>query len=150
MSVWSNIAYVIAGLLLWETPFISMSMIALGITSALAHAKGGWYWKLDWASMWLVFSAIALHPFGLSYLAVIFALIGYKYGVDNYIAFSFVWALSVLSAHLSGVPVLFPVTIFAVALVSQLYAESEYGTKTYEIYHSIWHVLTAIAIYLLV
>jgi hypothetical protein len=150
MSVWSNIAYVIAGLLLWETPFISMSMIALGITSALAHAKGGWYWKLDWSAMFGTFGAIALHPFGLSYLAVIFALIGYKYGVDNYIAFSFVWALSVLSAHLSGVPVLFPITIFAVALVSQLYAESEYGTTTYEIYHSIWHVLTAIAIYLLV
>jgi hypothetical protein len=150
MSVWSNIAYVIAGLLLWETPFIAMSMIALGITSALAHAKGGWYWKLDWASMWLVFSAIALHPFGLSYLAVIFALIGYKYGVDNYIAFSFVWALSVLSAHLSGVDVLLPVVIFAITLIRQRYAERNFNTTTYEIYHSIWHVLTAIAIYLLV
>jgi hypothetical protein len=150
MSVWSNIAYVIAGLLLWETPFISMSMIALGITSALAHAKGGWYWKLDWSAMFGTFGAIALHPFGLSYLAVIFALIGYKYGVDNYIAFSFVWALSVLSAHLSGVDVLLPVVIFAITLIRQRYAERNFNTTTYEIYHSIWHVLTAIAIYLLV
>jgi hypothetical protein len=150
MSVWSNIAYVIAGLLLWETPFIAMSMIALGITSALAHAKGGWYWKLDWSAMFGTFGAIALHPFGLSYLAVIFALIGYKYGVDNYIAFSFVWALSVLFAHLSGVDVLLPVVIFAITLIRQRYAERNFNTTTYEIYHSIWHVLTAIAIYLLV
>lgn len=150
MSVWSNIVYVIAGILLWETPFIALSMIVLGITSALAHLKGGWYWKLDWASMWLVFSAIALHPVGLSPLAVIFALIGYKYGLDNYIAFSFVWAWAVLSAHLSGVPVLLPIGIFSVALGFQLYAEANWGTKTYEICHSVWHILTAIAIYLLV
>ena len=151
MSVWSNIAYVIAGLLLWDNPVICISMIALGASSAMAHWKGGFWWRMDWATMYLSFGAICLHNFGIPpLLSVNLGALGGTFGYDNYYLFGTLFAVTILSAYLIGISVIIPLALFALALAFQRYAESHMGTKTYEIYHSLWHVLTATSMYLLV
>jgi hypothetical protein len=150
----SNISYLIGGLYLLVnfTPVPGIAMILLAIGSYLAHVHGGKWWAWDWAMMYGCFSAIALHNLGLSPLLFIpFAYLGYKYGVDEYLAFAILFVVSVVSAYLAGVAIWLPLGLFAVAFAFQRYAEAsgDHNSSRYQLFHSLWHVVTMPAIVLL-
>ena len=149
-AAWSNSAYLIAGLALYQVPAIAIFTALLGVFSFMAHHRGVKWWAADWAGMYLVFSAIALHHCGISpWLAIIPAGIGFRYGVGNYIAFGIVWVLAMASAQYAGISIIIPAIIFAAALACQINA-GRHGSARYNILHSAWHILAAIAIYLIV
>lgn len=150
---WSNVAYVIGAACLYQTPALALAMIFLGFTSFMAHWKGGNWWAWDWSGMWLVFSAVTLHNFGLSpLLSIPIGYLGYKYGVDEYMTFGGLFVVTVVSAFLAGVAILLPLGLFAVAFAFQRYAEAagNHNSTRYQIFHSIWHLITAVAIVLLI
>lgn len=152
---WSNISYVIGGLYLLMnfSPVPGAALILLGIGSFLGHVRGGKWWVADWVGMYLTFTAIIIHNLELSWLWLIpVALLSYKWGTDNYILFAMFFIVSVISAYFAKLAIILPVMLFCVALVCQRYAEasSNHNSKRYQIFHSIWHVITLIAILLLI
>ena len=152
---WSNIAYLLGGIYLLLNfslvPGIAMILLALG--SYVAHVRGGKWWVADWVGMYLTFSAVAIHNLELSWLWLItVAGIAYKWGTENYFLFAgFVFA-GILSAYLAGVAIWLPLVLFGVGLACQRYAEAagNHNSTRYQIFHSIWHFITAVAIVLLI
>lgn len=149
-DAWSNLAYFVAGLALYQTPAIAVFMALLAAASFMGHHRGGAWWAADWAAMYLVFSAIALSHCGMSpWLALIPAALGYKYGVERYAAFGVLWILSMASAQYAGIQIAVPALIFAAGLACQLSAGSHGPGPRYQILHSTWHFATAAGIYLI-
>lgn len=152
---WSNIAYLLGGfyLLLNFSPVPGIALILLALGSYLAHVHGGKWWTADWVGMYLTFSAVAIHNFGLSWLWLIpVAGVAYKWGTENYFLFAgFVFA-GILSAFLAGVAIWLPLILFAVGFACQRYAEAaeDHNSLRYQIFHSLWHPITMVAIVLLV
>jgi len=149
---WSNIAYVIGAGFLYQTPALTLAMLFLGFTSFMAHWKGGTWWAWDWAGMFGVFSAIALHNFGLSpFFAIPIAYLGYKYAVEEYMVFAGVFVVSVVSAVLAGVAIWLSLALFVGAFGFQRYAEAagDHNGVRYQIFHSLWHTVTTLAIVLM-
>lgn len=152
---WSNIAYVIGGLYLLMnfSPVPGVALMLLAIGSFIAHLKGGKWWVADWVGMYLTFGAIITHNLELSWLWLVpVAGIAYKWGTDNYPLFAALWTASVVASYLAGVAITIPLILFGVGLICQRAAEAsdDHESETYQILHSIWHVLTMVAIILLV
>jgi hypothetical protein len=149
---WSNIAYIIAGFALAvQGAYVpAFGLIFLGITSYVAHVKGGDWWFYDWAGMYLAMVGIFLynigHPlyFWLVGLPIVLATLRYRF--DSYTLTGAMWCAVVASAYLTGISVTIPVIIFAIALALRQLGE----VRNYQFNHSAWHVLTAIGFYLLV
>jgi hypothetical protein len=149
---WSNIVYVIGGIFLYQNPALALSMLFLGFTSFMGHWKGGNWWTWDWAGMFNVFSAITLHNFGLSpLLSIPITYLGYKYGVEEYMAFTGLFVVSIISAYLADVAIWLPLGLFAIAFACQRYAEAarDHNDVRFQIFHSLWHLITMPAIVLL-
>jgi hypothetical protein len=153
LHIWSNLAYLIAGFFMGSW-WLLLSMAFMAFTSFMGHWKGGQWWIWDWAGMYVVFSSVILFHIGVAYLIpLIIPLITYitlKWLDDSlYILVGVLWLASVFVSFLYGVSVLPAIIVFAIALlVRQLAPEME--GKYYDICHSIWHVLTATGIFLLV
>ena len=148
----SNIAYIIAGfaLAVGGAYVPAFGLIFLGITSYIAHVKGGDWWYSDWAGMYLAMTAIFLHNVGhpLYFWAVIAPILisTLYYKFDSYTLTGALWCAVVASAYLMGLSITIPVIIFALALGLRQLGE----VRNYQFNHSAWHVLTAYGFYLLV
>jgi hypothetical protein len=148
----SNIAYIIAGfaLAVGGAYVPAFGLIFLGITSYIAHVKGGDWWYSDWAGMYLAMTAIILHNIGhplyfwLVALPIVYLTL--RYAFVSYALVGVMWCAVVTSAYLTGILVTIPVIIFALALGLRQLGE----VRNYQFNHSAWHVLTAIGFYLLV
>jgi len=148
---WSNIAYIIAGVALavGGAYVPAVGLCFLGITSYIAHVRGGDWWYYDWAGMYVAMVAIILynigHPvyFWLVALPIIVATIRYRF--DSLALTGALWCAAVASAYIIGIAVVVPVIIFAIALAIRQIGQ----VRNYQFNHSMWHLLTAIGFYLL-
>jgi uncharacterized membrane protein YuzA (DUF378 family) len=151
--IWTNIAYVIAGLAAWQID-ITFAFILLGFTSFMGHWKGGKWWIADWAGMYTAFIAIILHNFELIgpifVLAPIIFYITFKYLDDTYyFLVGVLWFISIFVAVLIGINAIPSIIMFALALLIRQQAP-EMEDKYYNLCHGTWHMLTAIGMLLLV
>ena len=147
----SNIAYIIAGfaLAVSQAYVPAFGLIFLGITSYIAHVKGGDWWYSDWAGMYLAMTAIFLHNIGhpLYFWAVALPIVylTLRYAFVSYALVGVMWCAVVASAYLAGLSVAIPVVLFALALGLRQLGE----VRHYQFNHSAWHLLTAYGFYLL-
>jgi len=147
----SNIAYIIAGfaLAVGGAYVPAFGLMFLGITSYIAHVKGGQWWYYDWAGMYIAMVAIILynigHPF--YFWAVIAPIIvaTVRYRFDSLTLTGALWCAVVASAYIIGIAVVVPVIIFALAIAIRQWGHDDH----YQITHSIWHILAATGFYLL-
>jgi hypothetical protein len=152
---WSNFAYLLGGfyLLMEFAPVPGIALILLAIGSYLAHVHGGKWWIADWAAMYLTFSAVTIHNLELSWLWLIpVAGVAYKWGTENYVLFATFFLASVISAHVAGLAIIPSLLLFGAGFACQRYAEAaqDHNSKRYQLLHPTWHILTMIAIVLLV
>lgn len=148
----SNIAYIIAGfaLAVGQAYAPAFGLIFLGISSYIAHVKGGMWWYTDWAGMYIAMTAIILHNIGhpllfwLVALPILFATLRYLF--DSFALTGALWSVLTLTAHLTGISITFPVILFCIALALRQLGQ----VRNYQFNHSAWHVLTAIGFFLLV
>lgn len=151
--IWTNIAYVLAGLAAWQID-ITFAFILLGMTSFMGHWKGEEWWLADWAGMYIAFGAIILHNLGwvgpIFILSPIILYSTLKYLREaQYFLIGILWLIATFTAFLAGVPVLPSIIIFGLALwIRQQAPEME--DKNYNLCHGTWHVLTAIGMLLLI
>ena len=149
---WSNIAYLIAGFpLAVQGAYVpAFGLIFLGITSYVAHVRGGWWWLSDWAGMYLAMAGIFLynigHPLYFWLVALPIVYLTLRYAFVSYALVGVMWCAVVASAYLTGISVTIPVIIFALALGLRQLGE----VRHYQFNHSAWHFLTAYGFYLLV
>ena len=149
---WSNIAYLIAGfpLAVHGAYVPAFGLIFLGITSYVAHVRGGWWWLSDWAGMYLAMAGIFLynigHPLYFWLVALPIVYLTLRYAFVSYALVGVMWCAVVTSAYLTGISITIPVIIFALALGLRQLGE----VRHYQFNHSAWHVLTAYGFYLLV
>jgi hypothetical protein len=166
LHIISNLAYISAGVWLWNTDiFLSLSTILLGLVSWVAHAKGGNYWKGDWIAMYLCFTALLLHNQGeylyISTLSVALLALGlnsfftFRDFYVGYIYIGVLFTLSYVSYFLTGGDVLQGIMggiSFAIGLGIRQYGhtrEEELTDKLTNAAHSLWHVFTAAGIVLI-
>jgi hypothetical protein len=145
LHIWSNLAYLIAGLFMGSTVMM-IGMFALAFTSFMGHWKGGKWWIADWVGMYLAFTSVIFVHLGIPLLWLLFAPViawaTYKYHKTSFVRIGIVGALAVLSAYLAGINVLPAIITFGVAFgIRQLTPNMD--DKYYDICHSIWHILTA-------
>jgi hypothetical protein len=147
----SNIAYIIAGfaLAVSEAYVPAFGLMFLGITSYVAHVKGGEWWFYDWAGMYVAMVAILLynigHPFYFWLVALPIVYLTLRYAFVSYVLVGAMWCAVVASAYAIGIPVVVPIIIFAIALALRQIGQ----VRNYQFNHSMWHLLTAIGFYLL-
>ncbi len=139
----SNIAYVILGVVWVQTGFVTLGIYAilLGLTSAYSHHTRDWV--PDWAMMYVMFGGMILHltgnPVELALIAIPLTYYLRPYLLDN---FALIGLLAIISFVLSANTWLVLV-IFTIGFILR-----QIGDKThFQIYHSIWHLLTAIGFY---
>jgi hypothetical protein len=148
---WSNIAYVIAGfaLAVGGAYVPAFGLMFLGITSYIAHVKGGDWWYYDWAGMYIAMVAIILynigHPFYFWLVALPIIVATVRYRFDSLTLTGALWCAVVASAYIIGIAVVVPVIIFALAIAIRQWGHDDH----YQITHSIWHILAATGFYLL-
>ena len=137
MSVWSNIAYPIAGFASGD-PMFALCMSLLGISSAYSHKTHDWIW--DWMGMYLVFAYLILHDLPVTFaLCAPIALYAVKvFDLMSYavvgVMWAIVWAMTGFDASVA--------LYFGIAIVIR-----QIGQVTeYEFLHSLWHVLSAIGL----
>jgi hypothetical protein len=147
----SNIAYIIAGfaLAVGGVYVPAFGLIFLGVTSYVAHVRGGDWWYSDWAGMYLAMTAIILynigHPFYFWLVALPIVYLTLRYAFVSYVLVGAMWCAVVASAYAIGIAVVVPIIIFALALAIRQWGHDDH----YQITHSIWHILTATGFYLL-
>jgi hypothetical protein len=144
-DTWSNIAYVILGVMWLIEGHITLSIYAiiLGLTSGYSHHTRDWL--PDWAGMYLLFSGLILNLLGLPMiLALIPAILTYvvpKHLLDNFAVIGTMFAFILLLTP----NWIIVSSIFAVAFAFRQYGE--YNRKYHQAFHSIWHLITAIGFY---
>lgn len=138
MSVWSNIAYVIAGFLSADPVFI-IAMSLLGLGSAYSHKTNDWIY--DWMGMYVAFGSIILKP--LPFVFALYApVISYLTYVLNFYSYVFLGVLWASGWALTGFDSFIGVW-FGVALMIRQIGQ----VKHYEILHSVWHLMSAYGLY---
>ena len=151
--IWTNVAYLIAGLIAWQID-ITFAFIVLALSSFMGHWKGGKWWIADWAGMYVSFSAILLHNIGWGWaifpLVPISFYITFKYLDDSlYFLIGTLWIVATFTAFIVGVPILPSVIIFGLALLIRQQAP-KMEDKYYNLCHGVWHVMTATGMLLLI
>jgi hypothetical protein len=147
----SNIAYIIAGVALavGGAYVPAFGLIFLGVTSYVAHVKGGKWWYADWAGMYVAMVAIILynigHPFYFWLVGLPIVYLTLRYAFVSYVLVGAMWCAVVASAYIIGIPVVVPIIIFAIALALRQIGQ----VRNYQFNHSMWHLLTAIGFFLL-
>jgi hypothetical protein len=147
----SNIAYIIAGfaLAVGGAYVPAFGLMFLGITSYIAHVKGGQWWYYDWAGMYIAMVAIILynigHPFYFWLVALPIIVATVRYRFDSLTLTGALWCAVVASAYIIGIAVVVPVIIFALAIAIRQFGHDDH----YQLTHSIWHILAATGFYLL-
>lgn len=147
---WSNAAYAIAGVYLLTVGalWLGVASILLGVGSFIGHHYRRW--DVDWAAMGLFYGTALWYNTGEP-LAVVF---GIAIGIMQYILYNMRY--DDLNYGITGVLWFgawlqnldwFTLIVYAVALTCHRIAERD----NYQLYHSVWHVLTALGgVYLVV
>ena len=138
MSVWSNIAYLIAGALSGDPTFASC-MTLLGVSSAYSHQTKDWIW--DWMGMYLVFGYLLLikMPFVFALYAPISVMLSYVFNFMSYVALGSMWFVVWAMAGFD----LLSLGVFASALSIRQIGEA----YRIEWLHSVWHLMTAFGLW---
>jgi hypothetical protein len=138
MSVWSNIAYLIAGALSGD-PVFAVCMTLLGASSAYSHQTKDWIW--DWMGMYLIFGYLLLMktPFVFALYAPISAYLSYVFNFVSYVALGAMWFAT---WAMTGFDLL-TLGVFASALSIRQIGRVYH----YEVLHSLWHVMTAFGLW---
>lgn len=154
--VWSNTAYAIAGiasLILLKSAVLFAGFMILAFTSWMGHWKGGKWWIGDWMGMYVAFSAIILFNLGVSlawwFIAPLVALWAWFYHKETFLRIGITGGFAVITAYFSFVNIIPSIILFAVAFAIRQSAPNM-NDKYYNLCHSLWHLLTAVAMFLLV
>ena len=142
-DAWSNIAYIILGVVWILTGFVTLGIYAilLGLTSAYSHHTGDW--MPDWAAMYVMFTGLILHLTDNSVeLAIVSIPLTYYLRPHLLGNFALIGLLAIISFVLS-VNTWLVLTIFSVGFVLRQIGEVRY----FQLFHSIWHLITAIGLY---
>lgn len=165
LNTWSNSAYLIAaGALLWRSIdaaslVMAASLCALGIGSGLYHGyKTLWANRLDWVGMYLVFGSLAVHGFPDSpltpilmavtggLLALLFAYVIPRVSLEVQTGLLF-WFAAVPIALKGHWPIVLSVLGVFVLAYGCWVGDRRGWTGRWG--HAVWHVWSAIGIYLL-
>lgn len=149
VSVITNAAYLLAGLMV--DGVYGLSLVALGIASGGFHAGLGRRWQAaDECAMYVALCALA-GLYGVPWpLALLAAAV---FVVQHPVISSFTWVPvlvgvnAVLIALVDPLLALEVAAIAAVAFVIRQWAE-RHGGVTEDYGHGLWHILTAIALYM--
>lgn len=163
LSTISNASYIIAGVLVWDIhPLLGFFCVGLGIASAGFHALRTRLWhQLDIVAICYLFGAIA----GWLWLGLLGLYFSVPVGMGLHLTY-WMWrphsrvvigilGLLCLTGHIAqnGIPDSLIVSgwfagAFAVAYVAD--SEGDEYSTTYDLFHSMWHPLTATGIYYLI
>lgn len=151
--IWSNAVFPVAGIAT-GSPELFFAFLLLGIGSFVAHWKGGDWWEADWAGMYIAFTAIILHNFGIEYLIFLLApfilwLTYTKLEESTYLYLGTLWIVSMFSAYVAGTAFVPALVAFALAYYLRQ-RQPEMDQPGYNLFHSLWHVFAAVGMYLLV
>ena len=142
-EAWSNIAYVILGVVWIATGYILLGIYAilLGLASAYSHHTGDW--MPDWAMMYVMFTGLILYLTGEP-VASALILIPMTYYLRPHLLgnFALIGLLALISFLLSENTWLV-LAIFTIGFVLRQIGEVRY----YQLLHSLWHLITAIGLY---
>jgi hypothetical protein len=146
-ETWSNAAYLILAISwAWQGYY---ELAALGAYLAYGSAVGHHFrnWLPDWAAMYSIMLGLLLHLQGLPVWLAIIAIAAtyyYKPMVGNFSAIGVLWVAMMLSMH-DLTQALIVAGIFALAFHLRQVGEQ----RRHQLYHSLWHLLTAIGFYLI-
>lgn len=156
--VWSNISYIIIGIILASLSFVlpGLGLIVLGVSSWMGHLKGGFWWYVDWAGMYISFLSIIAFHLGIEYTWVlwpIILLLTVKFKITSFIIIAILFITSAYLAYDNGANYLLSMIFFTTGLALRQSPEeskqfSEY--EQYNLFHSLWHLFTAIGYSMLV
>lgn len=154
LHVLTNLAYGVAGtaLLLTGALWAGIGLITLGICSWIGHDRGGYWWFLDWAGMYLAFISIIAQNLGYGWVALflypIVIAVTLEHRLDSVLLIGVLLAASLITGFMAGASVFVSILLFAVAfLVRQLPGKT---SVAYNILHGLWHLFTAAAMIFLV
>jgi hypothetical protein len=142
-ETWSNIAYIILGVVWIHTGLTTLDIYAvlLGLASAYSHHTRDW--MPDWAMMYVMFTGLILHLTGIPVLFAIVAIpLTYYLRPHLFNNFALIGCLALISFVLSANTWLV-LGIFTIGFIIR-----QVGDKThFQLLHSLWHLITAIGIY---
>jgi hypothetical protein len=142
-ETWSNIAYIILGVVWILTGFILLGIYAilLGLASAYSHHTRDW--TPDWAMMYVMFGGIIFqlvgNPVELALIAIPLTYYLRPHLLDN---FALIGLLAIISFVLSANTWLV-LGIFTIGFIVRQFGE----IGRFQLLHSIWHLITAIGFY---
>jgi hypothetical protein len=144
--VWTNAFYALAGIYLatMGAYVAGAGLVILGICSWIGHDKGGKWWYLDWAGMYVSMTAIIGQNLDLPWVVLMWPLLIHatmRYRFDSVLLIAILFALALASAFSVGggwVALMF----FALGFV--LRQQTHYGEPDYDFFHGSWHLFTAI------
>jgi hypothetical protein len=151
--VWSNIAYIIVGLLflIQGATMPAIGLIGLGVSSYMAHLKGtSFWWLMDWLWMYLAFSYITFYhnPTIGSTMALV-ALIFILNHMPQFWRVGLFYVACTATAWFYGAPVLVSMAFFGLGFLIRQWGEPK-ASDLHHLTHSIWHALTSIGLYFLI
>jgi hypothetical protein len=142
-DAWSNIAYIILGVVWFGNGLYLLGIYAilLGLASAYSHHTRDW--MPDWAMMYVMFTGLILYltgnPVELAIVSIPLTYYLREYLLDN---FALIGLLALISFVLSENTWLV-LGIFTIGFIVR-----QIGDKThFQLLHSIWHLITAIGFY---
>lgn len=151
--IWSNIVYVMAGAATGSIELF-FAFFLLGASSFVAHWKGGDWWEADWAGMYIAFTAIILFNFGVGMwifplTPLIIWLTYTKLEESTYLYIGTLFIISMFSSYVAATAFLPALGAFTLAYYLRQ-RQPEIDKPGYNLFHSFWHVFSAIGMYFLV
>lgn len=146
--VWSNGAFIIAAIVLAvKGHFLpATGLFVLGVSSWIGHLKGGKWWLLDWAGMYVSFLSIIAYHLDIPYTWVIWPFVIWatiRFRFESIPMIGILLSVSLLLAYHAETYYLLSIVYFFLALMFRKMT-NDYDEE-YNIFHSAWHVLAAIA-----
>ena len=151
VSTYTNLAYAVAGLLLWD-------IILTPVLILLCIASGGYHWtktrlwqKLDVRAMFLAFGAYMYHFIGTPEAAIFISVAVVLTWVkeSDFSTEVMIPYMALVTFALAGGWVYLP--FFALGLLCNIpFLYLDWGKRLTDWLHGFWHILTAIGFYLMV
>lgn len=151
ISTITNIAYIIVALLLWH-PVLSPVLVVMGITSGGYHWYGTWLWqKLDVRAMFLTFGAYMWYFIGTPEAAVFIGIAVVLTWVKESDFHTEVMIPYMALITFALAPGWVHLPFFAMgALCNIPFLYLDWNKRLTDVLHGMWHILTAIGLYLMI